>query len=116
MRIPRGDVGACSVGKCLKAGVKSRCNHRLFYRLLGQDAGDERERTTVSKVVQSVHHKVDLPVQLVIEPCLEVLVCASLRYTTGAEPKVAIIASNEPAWLKKSYTEPTSGRSMPREE
>src|SRR5699024_11254072 len=61
-----------SVGKCLKAAVKSRCNHRLFYRMLGQDAGDERERTTVSKVVQSVHHKVDLPVQLVIEPCLEV--------------------------------------------
>ena len=72
IRIPRGDVGACSVGKCLKAAVKSRCNHRLFYRMLGQDAGDERERTTISKVAQSVHHKVDLPVQLVIEPCLEV--------------------------------------------
>ena len=116
MRIPRGDVGACSVGKCLKAGVKSRCNHRLFYRLLGQDAGDESERTTVSKVVQSVHHKVDLPVQLVIEPCLEVLVCASLRYTNGAEPKVAIIALNEPAWLKNSFTEATSVMSMPGEE
>ena len=111
-----GDVGACSVGKCLKAAVKSRCNHRLFYRMLGQDAGDERERTTVSKVVQSVHHKVDLPVQLVIEPCLEVLVCAYLRYTNGAEPKVAIIALNEPAWLKNSFTEATSVMSMPGEE
>src|SRR5699024_2820358 len=56
-----GDVGACSVGKCLKAAVKSRCNHRLFYRMLSQDAGDECERTTVNKVIQSVHHKVDLP-------------------------------------------------------
>ena len=111
-----GDVGACSVGKCLKAAVKSRCNHRLFYRMLGQDAGDERERTTISKVAQSVHHKVDLPVQLVIEPCLEVLVCAYLRYTNGAEPKVAIIASNEPAWLKNSFTEATSVMLMPGEE
>ena len=84
--------------------------------MLGQDAGDERERTTVSKVVQSVHHKVDLPVQLVIEPCLEVLVCAYLRYTNGAEPKVAIIALNEPAWLKNSFTEATSVMSMPGEE
>ena len=84
--------------------------------MLGQDAGDERERTTISKVVQSVHHKVDLPVQLVIEPCLEILVCASLRYTNGAEPKVAIIALNEPAWLKNSLTEATSVMSMPGEE
>ena len=42
--------------------------------------------------------------------------CASLRYTNGAEPKVAIIALNEPAWLKNSFTEATSVMSMPGEE
>jgi len=39
-----------------------------------------------------------------------------LRYTNGAEPKAATIASNEPAWLKNSLTEATSVMSMPGEE
>ena len=46
-----GEVGAGGVGKGLKAAIDCRCNHGLFYRMLSQEAGDERERTTVNKVV-----------------------------------------------------------------
>lgn len=56
------------------------------------------------------------PCGLLLNPAWKYSVSASLRYTNGAEPKTATIASNEPAWLKNSLTEATSVMSMPGEE
>src|SRR5690625_1692453 len=56
------------------------------------------------------------PCSLLFSSAWKSSVSAYSRCTNGAEPKVAIIASNEPAWLKNSFTEATSVMLMPGEE
>src|SRR5699024_498279 len=56
------------------------------------------------------------PCSLLLMPEWKSSASASSRCTKGAEPKVATMASKEPAWLKNSLTDATSVMSIAGEE